>query len=797
MIKCFIMNEKALHTLEYDKILLRLEALAGSEGAKAMCRSLRPMTEAEDIRRALQETSDAASRLSAKGSLAFSGIADIRASVKRAESGSSLSIAELLRVMKLLQMADRAQIYGRTDRDTPEDSLTERFEGLEPALTLRRELESDILSEEEIADNASPGLAKVRRELRTISDRIHNELNALLIKNRDLLQDAVITMRDGRYCLPVKAEHKSQVSGIVHDQSGSGKALFIEPISVVRLNNEWRELEIREQKEIEAVLADLSGKVVSWGAAVIEDYKLLTELDFIFAKARLSRSDKGIAPELDEGRLLDLKKARHPLLDPKSVVPIDVKLGGDYDQLIVTGPNTGGKTVSLKTVGLLSLMGQSGLHIPAAVNSRIPVFKEVFADIGDEQSIEQSLSTFSSHMKNIVEIMAKADPDSLCLFDELGAGTDPTEGAALAMAILSRLHTDAVRTMATTHYSELKIYALNTPGVENASCEFDVATLRPTYRLLVGIPGKSNAFAIAKKLGLDETIIEEAGSYINSNEEAFEDVIAELDRQRREMEKAESEIRRLKRDTETMKAEAEQRRGSMEAQREKLLREAREEARAILQEAKDTADKAIKELRKSGQSVGKEQEEIRSSLRLAVQSTDEKLAAEDAARRQRQVTVTEKKLRLGDTVHVHSLGLKGTVLSLPDAKGELTVQMGILKSRVNASDVELVPEATTTIEGRRHAGNGGGNSFQKALTISTEINLIGQTTDEASVALEKYIDDAYLAHMEKIRIIHGRGTGALKSAVAKVLQKSKYIKSFESAPFNEGGYGATIAYLKK
>ena len=797
MIKCFIMNEKALHTLEYDKILLRLEALAGSEGAKAMCRSLRPMTEAEDIRRALQETSDAASRLSAKGSLAFSGIADIRASVKRAESGSSLSIAELLRVMKLLQMADRAQIYGRTDRDTPEDSLTERFEGLEPALTLRRELESDILSEEEIADNASPGLAKVRRELRTISDRIHNELNALLIKNRDLLQDAVITMRDGRYCLPVKAEHKSQVSGIVHDQSGSGKALFIEPISVVRLNNEWRELEIREQKEIEAVLADLSGKVVSWGAAVIEDYKLLTELDFIFAKARLSRSDKGIAPELDEGRLLDLKKARHPLLDPKSVVPIDVKLGGEYDQLIVTGPNTGGKTVSLKTVGLLSLMGQSGLHIPAAVNSRIPVFKEVFADIGDEQSIEQSLSTFSSHMKNIVEIMAKADPDSLCLFDELGAGTDPTEGAALAMAILSRLHTDAVRTMATTHYSELKIYALNTPGVENASCEFDVATLRPTYRLLVGIPGKSNAFAIAKKLGLDETIIEEAGSYINSNEEAFEDVIAELDRQRREMEKAESEIRRLKRDTETMKAEAEQRRGSMEAQREKLLREAREEARAILQEAKDTADKAIKELRKSGQSVGKEQEEIRSSLRLAVQSTDEKLAAEDAARRQRQVTVTEKKLRLGDTVHVHSLGLKGTVLSLPDAKGELTVQMGILKSRVNASDVELVPEATTTIEGRRHAGNGGGNSFQKALTISTEINLIGQTTDEASVALEKYIDDAYLAHMEKIRIIHGRGTGALKSAVAKVLQKSKYIKSFESAPFNEGGYGATIAYLKK
>ena len=572
MIKCFIMNEKALHILEYDKILLRLEALAGSEGAKAMCRELRPMTEAEDIRRALQETSDASSRLSAKGSLSFSGISDIRASVKRAESGSSLSIPELLRVEKLLQMADRAKSYGKTDRDTPEDLLTERFDGLEPAVTLYRELEADILSEEEIADNASPGLAKVRRELRTISDRIHNELNALLLKNRDYLQDAVVTMRDGRYCLPVKTEHKSQVSGIVHDQSGSGKALFIEPMSVVRLNNEWRELEIREQKEIEAVLADLSGKVVSWGGAIMEDYRLLTELDFIFAKARLSRDMKGVQPELEDGRLLDLKKARHPLLDPKTVVPIDVRLGGDYDQLIITGPNTGGKTVSLKTVGLLALMGQSGLHIPAAHSSRIPIFREVFADIGDEQSIEQSLSTFSSHMKNIVEIMGKADPDSLCLFDELGAGTDPTEGAALAMAILNRLHCDAIRTMATTHYSELKIYALNTPGVENASCEFDVATLRPTYRLLVGIPGKSNAFAIAGKLGLDETIIEEAGSYINSNEEAFEDVISELDRQRREMEKAEAEIRRLKRDTEQMQKEAEQRRGSMEAQREKLLR---------------------------------------------------------------------------------------------------------------------------------------------------------------------------------------------------------------------------------
>ena len=787
------MNEKAYHTLEYHKILASLADLAGSEGGKALCLALRPLEEREAILHALVETSDAETRLIAKGSLGFSGVNDIRSSLLRASSGSSLSITELLRVEQLCYMAGRAKAYGRQEEKDEPDSLTEYFSELEPLTPLKNALEAAILSEEEIADDASPGLLRVRRQLHTISDRIHTELNALLIKNRALLQEAVVTMRDGRYCLPVKAENKAQIGGIVHDQSGSGKAVFIEPLSVVKLNNEWRELEIQEQKEIELVLADLTSRAVEVSAALKRDYELLVLLDFIFAKARLSRSYKGIAPEVRSDRYTELKKARHPLLNPRTVVPIDLKLGGDYDLLIVTGPNTGGKTVSLKTLGLLQMMGQAGLHIPAAPGSKLAVYREIFADIGDEQSIEQSLSTFSSHMTNIVSILDRADESSLCLFDELGAGTDPTEGAALAMAILNRLHSRGIRTMATTHYAELKVYALETAGVENASCEFDVATLRPTYRLMLGIPGKSNAFAIAGKLGLADSIIQEAGSYIDSNEEAFEDVIAQLDRQRSEMEKAEAEIRHLKQETLKLKEEAEKHQGSLEAQKEKILRSAREEAKNILQEAKDTADKAIRDLRKSGQSVSRDMEETRASLRLAVESTQQQLAAPKEPRR---VTVTEKKLKLGDTVFVHSLGLKGTVIGLPDAKGIVKVQTGILKADVPATEVELVEEVTTTLEGRRHAGIGGGNSFAKALTISPELKLIGMTTDDALMALEKYLDDAYLAHLEKVRIIHGRGTGALKSMVEKALKRSKYVTNFYTAPFNEGGYGATVAEIK-
>ena len=795
------MNEKVLKTLEYDKIIAQLEALAVSDGAKKRCRELKPLSDAGEIIKAQKETSDAEARLIAHGSPGFTGIHDIRASVKRAESGSSLSIIELLRVMQLLAMASKAKIYGREDSREEPDSLSERFNGLAPVAPLRQLLEADIISEEEIADNASPGLAKVRRQLRTISDRIHTELNSLLIKNRTYLQDAVITMRDGRYCLPVKAENKGQVSGIVHDQSGSGKAVFIEPLSVVKLNNEWRELEIQEQKEIEQILAELSTHVVAHSGEVLADYQLLTELDFIFARARLSRSYKGVEPVYpepsedpyaeDPPRILELKKARHPLLDPQKVVPIDLKLGDGYDLLIVTGPNTGGKTVSLKTVGLLCLMGQSGLHIPAGINSRLCIFKEIYADIGDEQSIEQSLSTFSSHMTNIVKIMAAADEKSLVLLDELGAGTDPVEGAALAMAILNRLHGRGIRTMATTHYSELKVYALSTEGVENASCEFDVETLRPTYRLLIGIPGKSNAFAISRKLGLEDDIIAEAGGYIDTNEEAFEDVIADLNRQQKEMERARLEVQRLQKEAEDLQKNAKHLQKDLEAKKAALLHDAKEEARTILQDAKDAADKAIRDMHKKGETVSREMEEARTSLRLAL----EKMNESDLPAEPRRVTVTEKKLRLGDLVFVHSMGLKGTVASLPDAKGKLSVQMGILRSEVDASDVELIPEDTATLEGKRTRTSVSG--FSKGLTISPEINLIGLRTDEAIQTLDKYLDDAYLAHLEKVRIIHGRGTGALKSAVAGFLRKNKRIVSFSEAPFNEGGYGVTIAELKK
>ncbi len=786
------MNEKVLHTLEYDKILVQLEALAVSDGAKKCCRELKPMQEEDDILTAQRETGDAESRLIAYGSLGFTGIHDIRAGVKRAESGSSLSIPELLRIEQLLAMAGKAKTYGQEESKEEPDSLSERFNLLAPLAPLKQLLEADILSEEEIADQASPGLAKVRRQLRTISDRIHTELNSLLLKNRAYLQDAVVTMRDGRYCLPVKTENKGQIQGIVHDQSGSGKAVFIEPLSVVRLNNEWRELEIQEQKEIEQVLAELSSRVVEHAQEVLDDYRLLTELDFIFARAKLSRQYRGTEPVYQKEKVIDIKKGRHPLLDPRTVVPIDIKLGADYDLLIVTGPNTGGKTVSLKTVGLLCLMGQSGLHIPAAVNSRLCIFREIFADIGDEQSIEQSLSTFSSHMTNIVRIMDKADADSLVLLDELGAGTDPVEGAALAMAILSRLHAQGIRTMATTHYSELKVYALSTEGVENASCEFDVETLRPTYRLLTGIPGKSNAFAISRKLGLSDDIIAEAGGYIDTNEEAFEDVIADLNRQKREMEAAEKEVRRLEKEAADLKKDAQKLQSKLDAQKSQLLHDAREEARAILQEAKDAADKAIRDMRKKGESVSREMEDARTSLRLAIDKLNE---ADTQPAEPRRVTVTEKKLRLGDLVFVHSMGLKGTVASLPDSKGRLIVQMGILRSEVDAADVELIPEETATVEGKKARASVSGLS--KGMSISAEINLIGQRTDDAVQALDKYIDDAVLAHLEKIRIIHGRGTGALKNAVTNLLRRNKYIASFSEAPFNEGGYGVTIAELKK
>ena len=786
------MNEKARKTLEYNKILAQLEELAGSAGGKALCRDLLPSSDPEQIAGAMRETSDARDRLAAKGSLTFSGVHDVRLSVKRTEVASPLNITELLQVQHLLTMTGRAKSYGRRELRETSDSLDAYFDALEPLSPLGKEISRCIISEEEIADDASPGLLRVRRQMRGIADKIHSQLSSLLISSRTYLQDGVITMRDGRYCLPVKTEHKSQVPGLVHDQSGSGSTLFIEPMAIVRLNNELRELELAQQREIELVLAALSQSVSAHTNEICENFRLLTLLDFIFAKAKLSRNYRGIEPEFSTDRYMHLKQARHPLLPADKVVPIDIRLGKDFDLLIVTGPNTGGKTVSLKTAGLLTLMGQAGLHIPAAPGSRLAIFSDVFADIGDEQSIEQSLSTFSAHMTNIVRIIREADTNSLVLFDELGAGTDPVEGAALAMAILSRFHSLGIRTMATTHYSELKIFALSTPGVENASCEFSVETLRPTYRLMIGIPGKSNAFAIAGKLGLPAEIIDNAGSFIGSNEEAFEDVLSQLEQRRVQMEQAEREIRRLQRETELLQKEAAKKQGGLEEQKEKILRQAREEARDILQQAKDTADKAIRELHKQGARVTRDMEDTRAGLRVALDSAQTSAAG---SRPVRKAAKPADKLKVGDSVQVLSLNLKGIVSSLPDSGGHVTVQMGILRSKVHISDLELLHEETATISGKRAVSHGS-SGMTKALSISPEINLIGKTVADALSELDKYIDDAYLAHLGKVRIIHGRGTGALKNAVSGFLRRNKHVDKFYTADFNEGGYGATVAELK-
>ena len=699
----------------------------------------------------------------------------------------------------MLTIAARAKAYGRHEEsELPDDSLEEMFRILEPLTPLNTEIKRCILSEEEISDDASPGLRHVRRSMKVINDRIHTQLNALLNSNRSYLQDAVITMRDGRYCLPVKAEHKGQVSGMVHDQSATGSTLFIEPMAIIQLNNQLRELEAQEKKEIEAVLADLSNQTAPYAQEIRADQELLAKLDFIFAKAALSRHYRGSEPIFNTDGYLNIKDGRHPLLDPAKVVPINIHLGKDFDLLVVTGPNTGGKTVSLKTVGLFTLMGQAGLHIPAFDGSQLAVFEEVFADIGDEQSIEQSLSTFSAHMTNIVSILDQADSRSLCLFDELGAGTDPTEGAALAIAVLSFLHNMKCRTMATTHYSELKVYALTTAGVENACCEFSVENLQPTYRLLIGIPGKSNAFAISKKLGLPDFIIEEAKNHLESNDETFEDLLAHLEESRLTIEKEQEEIRLYKEEAAKLKARLAQKEERLDQQKDKLLRKANEEAQRILSEAKETADQAIKNINRLGTSSGsaKELEAERAKLREKMNQADQKLAVKTKGPKK---TVSAKSLRIGDSVRVLSLNLNGTVSTLPNSKGDLYVQMGILRSQVNVKDLELIPDSMDTVSGAPTAKQKTGSGkikMSKSFAVSPEINLIGMTTDEAVPMLDKYLDDAYLAHMPQVRVVHGRGTGALRAAVHKKLKKLKYVKEFRLGEFGEGDTGVTIVIFK-
>ena len=836
------MNQKALKTLEYTKIITQLESHAASPLGKSLCRDLVPSSDLEEVRTWQAQTTDAADRVRLKGTVSFSGLRDIGSSLKRLEIGSSLSISELLSISSVLTVTARAKAYGR--QDIPENTFTPRFPGqqppkqtaaeeyapdsldplfqaLEPLTPVNNEIKRCILSEDEIADDASPGLSHVRRSLKACADRIHTQLNSILNSHRTYLQDAVITMRDGRYCLPVKSEYKSQVSGMVHDQSATGSTLFIEPMAIVKLNNEIRELEIQEQKEIEAVLASLSNQTAPHIEELQLDMELLAQLDFIFAKAALSHQYRCTAPIFNDKGYINIKDGRHPLLDQKKAVPINVWLGKDFDLLIVTGPNTGGKTVSLKTVGLFTLMGQAGLHIPAWEGSELAVFDNVFADIGDEQSIEQSLSTFSAHMTNTVRILSEADSRSLCLFDELGAGTDPTEGAALAIAMLSFLHNMKCRTMATTHYSELKVFALTTPGVENACCEFNVETLQPTYRLLIGVPGKSNAFAISKKLGLPDYIIEDAKNHLEAKDESFEDLLTSLENSRVTIEKEQEEIRSYKEEIAQLKSRLTRKEEHLDERKDKMIRNAAEEAPRILREAKETADQTIRQINKlaADSGVNKELEAQRTKLREQLKKTDDKLAVKAKGPSQ---PVSAKKLKIGDGVKVLSMNLKGTVSSLPDSTGNLFVQMGILRSKVNIRDIELIREddisatlgdgssrsygavsGTGTSKSKKtfsqakgsHSGSGQ-IKMSKSFSVSPEVNLIGMTTDEAVPAMEKYLDDAYLAHLPSVRVVHGRGTGALKTACHKRLKQLKYVKDFRLGEFGEGGTGVTIVTFK-
>ncbi|MBQ9765037.1 MAG: endonuclease MutS2 [Lachnospiraceae bacterium] len=788
------MNSKSLKTLEYNKIINKLEEYAASSLGKDFCRNLTPLSDIDEIKKAQLETSDALKEILQKGSLSFAGVKDIRASLKRLAVGSSLSMEELLSISSVLDAATRVKSFStKLNEDEPDNSLDERFNLLDALPGLNREIKRCIISNEEMSDDASSALKSIRRSIQNANAKIRTQLNSMIASSdtRTYLQENVVTMRNGRYCIPVKQEYRSQIPGMIHDQSQTGSTLFVEPMAVVKLNNELRELALKEQEEIERILAVLSNNAAEYIEQLTDNITVLAELDFIFAKAAYARTYKGTRPVYNTKGIINLKQARHPLLDPKKVVPSDIRLGKDYDLLIITGPNTGGKTVSLKTVGLLSLMGQAGLHIPADEGSELALFDEVYADIGDEQSIEQSLSTFSAHMTNIVSILDKADSNSLVLFDELGAGTDPTEGAALAIAILTFLHNMQVRCMATTHYSELKLFALSTEGVENACCEFSVETLQPTYRLLIGIPGKSNAFAISKKLGLSEYIIDDAKKLINEQDIAFEDVITDLENSRLTIEKERAEIESYKQEIASLKERLKQKEERLDERRENIIRKATEEANEILRDAKAFADESIRKFNK-GEMDNKTMEQERSKLRDKLDKTNNKLSVKKPAP---SSGVKPEDLHLGDDVMVHSLGLKGTVSTLPNDKGDLFVTMGIMRSQVNIRDLSLIAEAKPAKGAVKKTGGAG--KFSKSATISPEINLIGRTTDEAISVLDKYLDDAYLSHLSQVRVVHGKGTGALRQAVHSHLKRLKYVASYRLGAFGEGDAGVTIVEFKQ
>lgn len=792
-----IMNKKTLAKLEYNKIIEQLIEHASSFSGKELCRRLKPMTDISAIRSAQDETAAAFTRIVKKGRPSFSGCNPVNDSIRRLEIGGVLGSGELLRICKLLETAGRARAYGRHDNaDEMEDCLDGYFEQLNPVTILVNEIRRCVIDEDEISDDASPGLKHVRRAMNQINDKVHATLSNMVNGSlRTYLQDPIITMRGDRYCIPVKAEYRSQVSGMIHDQSATGSTLFIEPMAVVKLNNDLKELYGQEQEEIQKVLARLSADAAEYTTEIHTCYTILRQLDFIFAKGALALDMNASQPIFNTEGRIHIREGRHPLLDKNNVVPITITLGDTFDLLIVTGPNTGGKTVSLKTVGLFTLMGQAGLHIPALDRSELAVFHDVYADIGDEQSIEQSLSTFSSHMTNIVSFLKQVDEHSLVLFDELGAGTDPTEGAALATSILNHLHSRGVRTMATTHYSELKVYALSTPGVENASCEFDVETLRPTYRLLIGIPGKSNAFAIASRLGIPDYIIEDAKTHLTEQDESFEDILTDLETSRKTLDKERETIAAYKREIERLKMETSQKQEKLEAQRDRILREANEKAHAILEDAKETADETMRNFHKFGKAniSAAEMEKERERLRKKMAKTRSGMTPEPA-KPKKQYKPSD--FKLGESVKVLSMNLTGSVVSLPDAKGNLDVQMGILRSKVNISDLEIIDEKPNYLQKTSKRTGKGKIKMNKSLTVATEINLLGKTVDEAVAELDKYLDDASLAHLSSVRIVHGKGTGALRQGIHKYLKRQKHVKSFRLGAFGEGDAGVTIAELR-
>ena len=800
------MNKRTLRVLEYYKIIEQLTGFATCPDGKRLCGKLKPSDDMIKIKKEQEETADALARIYQHGSVSFSGVYPIGEALKRLSVGASLSILELLDIAKLLKVAETAKQYGVQTKDkdedgvsTRKDSLTGYFESLMPLEHLAREINRCILSEDEIADDASSALKDIRRQMKVVNNKVHAALNDIVTKqsNQNMLQDSIVTLRNGRYCIPVKSEYKGQFPGMVHDQSATGSTFFVEPMAVVNLNNEWKELAADERMEIERILVSLSEQVAGYSESIQMNVELLTRLDFIFAKAKYAKSYNGTQPDMNDKGIIEIKQGRHPLLDPKKVVPVDIRLGNDFSMLIITGPNTGGKTVSLKTLGLFTLMGQSGLHIPAFQGTKLSVFRDVFADIGDEQSIEQSLSTFSSHMTNIVYIMKHATRDTLVLFDELGGGTDPVEGSALAIAILKNLHENEIRCMATTHYSELKTFAMTTPGLENACCEFDVESLSPTYHLLIGIPGKSNAFAIATKLGLTKDVIEDAMTQVDHDTIDMETLLADLEKSKRQIEEERAEITANKEEIRKLKERLASKNEHIEQRKQDILRNAREEAKEILEDAKAFADASIRRYnnweKKPQTANNKDMENERGNIREKIKAVDGKL--------QKQTTNRKSKSRaedfhLGDSVHVISMNLTGIVRSLPDAKNMITVQMGILQSTIPISDVEIIKEEApkTKSQMKQRAGQYGA-SMNKSRTIKPEINLLGMTVDEAIMELDKYLDDACLSHLNQVRVVHGKGTGALRKGVHEYLKKQKYVKSFRLGEFGEGDAGVTIVEL--